>query len=151
MQVAFRRLDADTHRLTVERSDGSREAVTCETRSLLLHDLVHFAVEAEAEVDDGFWGLLAAGTPLARLNDRESPPSGDGLMAVERIVGPMQSVVNQRMPAHLLVEIGARLGDRAIDAAFVAAVQARMRHLLGRWRATGFHAEMRLHWPPEGG
>lgn len=149
MRVTLTRLDNHTHRLAIERADGSREAVECETRSLFLHDLVHFAVEAEAGIDDGFYGLLARGTPLARLNDRENPPPGDGLMAVERVVGPMQSVVNGRAPAHLFFAAGMRLGDRVIDDAFVAAVQARMRHLLGRWRATPFHAGMTLSWPPD--
>lgn len=148
MDVTFTRIDNHTHRLTITRTDGSHESVECETRSLLLHDLVHFAVEAEAGISGGFYGLLAQGVPLARLNDRENPPPGEMLMAVERVVGPMQSVINQRMPAHLMAAAGAELAGQPIDAAFVARVQARMRRLQGHWRGTPFGAQMRLIWPP---
>ena len=62
-----------SHRLEVFRDDGSCECVELETRSLLLHDLVHYAIEAQAEIRTGFYGLLASGTTLAALGDRDNP------------------------------------------------------------------------------
>jgi hypothetical protein len=147
MQVEFTRLSNQIHRFAIERRDGSREAVQLETRSLLVHDLTHFAVEAEAGVDGGFYGLLAAGMPLVRLNDRENPPPDPMLMAVEQVVGPMQILAQGRGSAQLLIGMGLRLGEVPVDAAFIDAVQARMRRLLGQWKGTPFHASMRLTWP----
>lgn len=148
LQIELQRIDGRTHHLRISRADGSHEQVTCETRSLLLHDLVHFAVEAEAGISGGFWGLLAQGVPLARLNDRENPLPDPLLMQVEGVVGPLQAVVNGRLPAEHIISRAIALGDRIVDADFVAAVQARVRALRGRWRATGFHATLHLRWPP---
>ena len=65
MKILLTKLTDDRHQLAIERDDGSTESVELETRSFLLHDLVHYAVEAEAKIDDGFWGLLARGTKSA--------------------------------------------------------------------------------------
>lgn len=48
MRIAFTKLTQDRHRLEIRREDGSTESVELETRSYLLHDLGHYAVEAEA-------------------------------------------------------------------------------------------------------
>lgn len=72
---------------------SSRRAASCSTIS-------HYAVEAEAKIDDGFWGLLARGTTLAELSDRTMEnPISPGLVLAERLVGPMQSVWNERLGA----------------------------------------------------
>jgi hypothetical protein len=66
----FQKLTDDQHSLQVVRDDGSREEIECETRSFLEHDLLHFAVEREAGLHSGFWGHVARGMTLARMNDR---------------------------------------------------------------------------------
>lgn len=146
MRIELTRLSNRTHRFAIERIDGTQAQVELETRSLLVHDLTHFAVEAQAQITGGFYGLLAAGMPLARLNDRENPPPDHMLMAVERVVGPMQILAQGRGTPQMLITMGLRLGDRPVDATFIAAVQARMRRLLGQWKATPFHASMCLEW-----
>lgn len=147
MQIELSRISNHLHRFAITRADGSQEAATLETRSLLVHDLTHFAVETVARTQGGFYGLLAAGMPLARLNDRDNPPPDPTLMAVEQVVGPMQIVAQGRGDPALLVAMGLTLNQAAIDAAFVEAVQAQMRRLLGQWKGTPFHGSMRLVWP----
>lgn len=55
VRIALRKISDERHDLTIVRGDGQRETVTCETRSVLVHDLLHHAVEAEAGLSYGFW------------------------------------------------------------------------------------------------
>jgi hypothetical protein len=148
MQILLTRLDNKRHRLEVKRDDGSRDSVELETRSLLLHDLVHYAVEAEAALEEGFWPLLASGRTFAELapDARKDPPAD--LMLAETLVGPMQAVWNGRFTAEQYAESFGRKHD-FVDAAFVERVSERLRRLWGHWRGTGFHETMEFSWPPE--
>ena len=148
MRVVFTKLTDATHRLEVFRDDGTRERVELETRSLLLHDLVHYAVEAHAEIRQGFYGLLASGTALAELNDRDNPPSGVGLAMAESLVGPMQSLHKGRLSRALYLEHGRAAYPDVVNDAFVDAVLERLRRLVGHWRAVAYGASMELLWPP---
>lgn len=139
------RQSAERHTLALRLDDGPIVSVELETRSLLVHDLVHWCVEAELALDEGFWGLLASGVPLEVLNDRETPPSTfTTLWRVEGLVGPLQSYLQGRLPQELLVE--------ALPSSFTRAnlrgVEARFRSALGAWKATPFGAALVLTWPP---
>ena len=48
MRIGFRKLTDERHELAIVRDGGAREAVECETKSLLVHDFLHYAVELEA-------------------------------------------------------------------------------------------------------
>ena len=149
MQVCFTKLSAEQHRFAVLRGDGAREALVLESRSYLLHDWVHFAIEAELPIVDGFYGQLASGTPLAILNDRSSPLAAQGGLALaEALVGPMQSLYRGRLtPEAYLALAQPRLPER-VDAGFVERVRERLRRLAGLWRATPYGRDMVLAWPP---
>lgn len=159
MRVVLTRLSDERHRLDVVRDDGSREGVELETRSMLVHDLVHFAVERAAGLKRGFWGSLAAGTPMAELNDREKSmqtmtgPVRTELQLAEAIVGPMQSAVQGRFDRTLMLE-GFRERLKPVppwlDEAFVDRVQRDFAALRGRWKATPFRAQLTLDWPLSG-
>jgi hypothetical protein len=158
MRISFRKLSNTQHALEIRRADGQHEAVQCETRSYLTHDLLHYAVESEAALDGGFWGNLAAGKTLADMNDRTGasmPDSAGEMAAIEQIVGALSSAV-KGVPAERLVETLRRNAAALarplpdwFDEAFIEAVQERMRRLLGHWNATPFGAEMQLAWPSE--
>lgn len=151
MHIVFTKLTDERHRLEIRRADGRAESVELETRTFLLHDLVHYAVEAEAGIDDGFWGLLERGATMAALSERtmEDPPSA-GVALAERLVGPMQSVWHGRLDAALYVENTQPAAPEIVDAAFVERVRDRLRALWGHWRATPFRGAMELTWPPSG-
>jgi hypothetical protein len=155
VRIELRKLSDQTHELALVRADGRRESVRCETRSTLVHDLLHYAAEREAGVTTGFWGTLAAGRTLADMNDRTGVAlgaAGPEVMAVERIVGPLTAAVKGGAPDPVAARLRAYLaeiGEPAPDwltPAFVAAVQARMRHLLGAWRAVRAGETLDLEW-----
>ncbi|MEZ5963874.1 MAG: hypothetical protein R3F56_08530 [Planctomycetota bacterium] len=147
MRICLTRLSNDRHRLAVTRAGGACIERDLETRSVLLHDLVHYAVEAEAGIDDGFWGLLAAGADFDDLVREASAPSRRGIVLVEALVGPMQAVWNGRLDADHYVALARRQAP-FVDRAFVDRVLQRLRRLWGHWRGTPFHRTMELVWPP---
>ncbi|MDH5672644.1 MAG: hypothetical protein OEZ06_10875 [Myxococcales bacterium] len=149
MRVLFTKIADARHRVQVLREDGFSETVELETRSFLLHDLAHYAVEAEARLERGFYGLLAAGVSLERLNDRDQEPVDEQLMLAERLAAPMQSVFRQRLSRERYLQQAQGLGVDFVCEAFVDAVLERLRHLTGHWKATPYRAPMQLDWPPD--
>lgn len=155
VRIAFRKLTDERHALEIATDDGRRERVECETRSYLQHDLLHYAVEAEAGLTEGFWGSLAAGQTLAALNDRTREPGADNpaMMDIERLVGAMTRAVRGTSARDVVAGLeryAAAMGESNppwLDEAFVQRVQERMRRLLGRWRATPYGDVMELEWP----
>ena len=143
--------------MELRRPHGAAESIPCDTRSFLLHDLLHYAVEAEAGLDTGFWGLLRSGKTLRDMADRSGAALAEahpGLMEIERVVGCLTSAAKGTSAQALLDQLAHNDGTPGfslppwVDLAYVTAVQARMRALLGRWNATPFGDTMRLQWPP---
>jgi hypothetical protein len=150
VRIAFRKVSDERHVLEIHRADQI-ETVACETRSYLVHDLLHYAVEAEVNTSVGIWGRLAAGRTLAELNDRnEIAMTMEGeLGMIERVVGILTAAVKGG-PAAVVPASSQADMPSWVDEAFVVAVQERMRHLLGCWRATPFGSTMELAWPAVG-
>jgi len=153
MQIVFRKLTDDRHELAISRGSGSWEAVVCETRSYITHDLLHYAVESEARITSGFWGRLAAGASLAEMNDR-TRPMGEEMAAIERVVGALTASVKGRSAAEVTSAISRFASSSGVtfppwvDESFVLAVKERMRQLLGRWKSTPRGSVLELAWPP---
>lgn len=166
MRIVFRRQSDQHHALTIEVA-GRTESMRCETRSYLLHDLLHYAVESEAALASGFWGALAAGRSLAELAERAKavadlakldpaarPAGGDGdLLMIEKVVGVMHGATKGVAAGELFAGVqryGAASGTvwpAWLTLPFIEAVIERMRHLRGRWAATPFGEAMVLEWP----
>jgi hypothetical protein len=157
VRILLRKLSDERHVLKIVRDDGASEEFECETRSYLHHDLLHYAAEAEAGLDQGFWGNLAKGKTLAQMNDRMGgamQTEGPQMLAIEQVVGALSGSI-KGISAAVIV---ARFRDSAASAgiaipewltvAFVTAVQERMRRLLGQWKATPYGESMALLWPP---
>jgi hypothetical protein len=152
VRIELTKLTDDEHRLRITRADGTTEDAVLETRSLLIHDLVHYAVETEAKIEDGFWGLLASGVSMAKLSDRTATnmttnPISPGIVLAESLVGPMQSLVQDRLEPKIFLEHGQRFAPTIVNEDFIDRVRARFRSLQGHWRATPFHQTMELTWP----
>ena len=144
--------------LELRRADGRTESVECESRSYLLHDLLHYAVESEARLGGGFWGNLAAGKTLAQMNDRTGAGMADvaGEMgAIERIVGALHQTTKGRSPLDIVAAVRRfyeSIGEQApvwLTEALIDAVQGRMRSLQGAWRATPRGGRLELSFPPD--
>jgi hypothetical protein len=154
VKIRFHKLTDTLHDLEVLRPGHVSERVTCETRSYLAHDFLHYAAESEARLSAGFYGRLAAGSTLAELNNRTLPVVNNPEMAlVEQIVGMLSGSVKgltaDEMMAvfeHFTAATQSELPPW-LTTDFVARVQERMRRLQGHYRATAFGAYMELDWP----
>jgi hypothetical protein len=155
VRIALRKISDQRHELAIVRPNGRRESVTCETRSVLVHDFIHFAVEAEAHLDAGFWGSLARGRTLAEMNDRTRPPDGAGaaeMATIERFVGALHGASKGLAAADVVAGIrryAAGLNEPMpawLTEPLVVAVQERLRRLMGAWNATPYGGIMALDW-----
>lgn len=157
VRILLCKVSDQRHDLAIVRPDGRRESVTCETRSVLLHDFLHFAVEAAAGLSSGFWGSLARGWTLAEMNDRARPPSGDGaaeaeMATLERFVGALHGAGKGQPAAEVVAGIeryAAAMNETAppwLTEALVVDVQERVRRLVGAWNATPYGGTMELEW-----
>jgi hypothetical protein len=155
MLIRFTRLTNDRHRFEIVRDDGSGEAHDLETRSTMLHDLVHFAVETEAGLKNSFYGRLAQGLAFEDLTEKPGRPEA---MQTEAVVARIQGSLKdgaaaETDPAELAREIvagfesvGAQPPDW-VTPEFIVGVRERLRRLQGQWRATPFHEAMALDFP----
>jgi hypothetical protein len=153
MRVRFHKLSDERHVLEIERDDGTREGVECETRSYLSHDFLHLAVESQAALSEGFWGRLAAGTTLAAMNDRAMPSSTPAMARIEQVVGMLAGLAKGRSGAELhaaLRDYERDQGDALpewVTEPFVLGVEERLRRLIGHYRATPFGEAMEVVFP----
>jgi hypothetical protein len=156
LTLRFTKLSADRHRFEYRRADGTGEAVEMETRSLLLHDLVHYAVESEAQLKGSFYGILARIGGYEELSVAGGAALGGEIAITERIVGVLQAALSQEHwdDAAFQAQVAEYLdlfderAPRWFTPAFVAAVRERMRRLTGRWKATPFGETMELEFNP---
>jgi hypothetical protein len=161
VRILFRKISGEQqHELTIVRPDGQRESLLCETRSVLMHDFIHYAVESAAGVESGFWGLLARGRTLAEMNDRAGLPSAEEaaeMAIVERFVGALSGAAKEVPAAQLIAGIRRYAGAMDADVppwlteAVIVDAQERLQHLVGAWRATRPGAAVELDWPPDAG
>jgi hypothetical protein len=155
MRVFLHKLSDERHTLEIVRASGEREQVECESRSLLVHDFIHLAVEEEAHLTNGFWGKLAEGKTLTEMNDRASPPNDAAMMEIERVVGALSMAAKGAPPSEVVAALEAystALGVGLpvwLTEPFVASVQARLRRLRGEWNATPCGCTMELAWPTD--
>ena len=145
--VRFTRLNPTHHRFVAIRADGTREVREFETKSLLLHDLVHFAVESEAKLRGGFYGTLAEGA------DYSTPRAGSEAMAIESVVGPLQGALKGDVNPETFVtrhrEMQANMGSQSPDwltTELTTRVLESLRQLQGQWRATPFGQTMEVRF-----
>jgi hypothetical protein len=159
MLIRLTRLTNERHRLEFVRDDGTSEARELETRSALLHDLVHYAVETEAGLEASFYGQLAGGKTYEALT---AEPSDDPeAMQTEAVVARIQGLAKNDAwsrvdPGSVAESIAA--GFRALQstpptwltADLIDRVRDRLRRVQGRWRATPFHQTLELDFPARG-
>lgn len=149
MRILMTRVNSDRHLFAIVRADGSREEANLETRSLLVHDLVHYAVEREVPFHKGFYGLLASGQTLSALNDTTKPwPAGTEIAAAEGLVGPLQSMLKggdfDPITARAQFELF-RPDPPAVE--LLDRIGSRFRSVFGRYSSTRFGETLELDWP----
>jgi hypothetical protein len=169
MEVTFAKVDPGFCETSVVRSDGVRLAVpTFGPMRHMPHDLVHFVVESELEVERGFWGCIAAGAVfrgMRVLAGRRRPHADERSRAIleragQRLVESeelvrivLQAAVVERASSGELARRLARAfcphgksrGEIGLDAArrVGAALLARR----SEWAELASGAALRLRWP----
>lgn len=68
VRITITKLDRDD-RIDIERADGTRASTRFPKKGPVPHDYVHYAVERGFQLDDGFWGKVAAGAHPEALGD----------------------------------------------------------------------------------
>jgi len=156
MLIRFTRLTNERHRLEIVRDDGTREAHEQETRSTLLHDLVHYAVESEAGLKASFYGKLASGETYASLTtmvpaDAESAQTEVVVVRIQRVA--KHDTWSEIRPAGFADEIAASFRVMGYPAPawltgdLIVRVRECLRRIQGQWRATPFHRTLTLEFP----
>ena len=150
LTIRLTRLSATHHRFEALRPDGSRWARELETKSLLRHDLTHFALESEAGLKHSFYGLLARGGDYDAVGQ---PLEGEAL-ETERVVGPLQTAAKGDVDASAfvarLVDYHHSIGEAPpawLSADVIRRAAARLKQLEGQWSATPFGETMTLEFP----
>jgi hypothetical protein len=152
LALRFTRVSATHHRFEYRREDGTGEAVEMETRSLLFHDLLHYAVESEAHLKGSFYGILGRIGGYEELTVAGGAALGGEVAVTERVVGALTGALKSEdlddaafvAQVTEFLEIYDERAPRWLTPAFIAAVRERMRRLMGRWKATPFGETLEL-------
>jgi hypothetical protein len=149
LTIRLTKLTNDRHRIEFVRADGSGDAAELETHSCLVHDLIHYAVESEANLKRSFYGPIAAGR---RYGDMTGAPAAGEAMTTERIVVLLTKCAKGEWSAKEFVEAmqspanGGPLAWVTLD--FARATLERFRRAHGQWKATPFRQTMELKFAP---
>ncbi len=163
MEISFVR-DGSRYFLEVERDDGALIRFRGPGKTQPPHDLVHYAVEYELGLDRGFWGKVAHGEVLGRVEIVRGPtrrmpplrraPTGKG-SEVEVVVGlaerlylaPARDVdsIQRVLDSSLTPEIRRRAG---LDADSALRICRRLDELVPAWKNTPDGGRLVLPWPP---
>ena len=150
--LRFTRISPTHHRFEYRRADGTGEAIEMETASLLVHDLLHYAVESEAQLRGSFYGILGKIGGYEELSVAGGAALGGESAITERVVGALTVAMQEEDldPDALAAAAAAYLAiyderaPRWFTAAFVAVVCERMHQLTGRWNELPFGQTMEL-------
>lgn len=153
--LRFTQVSPTHHRFEYRRPDGTGEAIEMETRSLLLHDLLHYAVESEAGLKGSFYGILGRIGGYEELQVAGGAALGGEIAITERVVGALTGALQHEglddeafcAQVSEFLDIYDERAPRWFTPYFVAAVRERMRQLVGRWKATPFGQPMELAFP----
>lgn len=145
LHITLSKLNPQRHRMDIFRADATIDGVELETRSFLLHDLMHFAIERALGLQNGFYGLLAMGHDLMDVRQPEllSETERACLHTADALVEPMLSVWQRQLS---VTDYVTQLSAPGLDAVFVSEVQAHVRSLLDTWRRLPYGDGMSLLW-----
>lgn len=140
------------------RDDGTSESAELETKSLLVHDFIHYAIEAEAGLVTSFWGLVNDGHSFLALAGKDAMAGTavprDEIGMTEMLVGASTRFM-QGTSSSADVIAGLTNAVHAMDItlppyvneAMLSRAVERFRRVMGLWRSTPFGETMELIWP----
>jgi hypothetical protein len=150
--LKFTRISPTHHTLEYVREDGSRESAEMETKTFLEHDFLHYAIESEARISTGFFGLLGRGYNFSQLN-LKSPSDFDVPEShhVERAVGVFTGMIKGNLSEEDAMRGVKNFYDaegRAIPSWITADLFVRAkekyRQIYGKWNSLPFGKTLEL-------
>jgi hypothetical protein len=166
MELTAVRGTEDRDRVYVTRDDGSEVFWTWPSYGRELpHDLVHWVVESEARLDQGFWGLVASGVDPTRVNkSAERIASGvrlrdlSGLDLTQLIQAEHLSVLVNRASRSSIEDSITYVNEQCqsfgvdavdgLDPAMADRMVQRCGQVNRNWQAVAPDAGLVLTWPP---
>jgi hypothetical protein len=152
LTIKLTKQSATHHVFEYVRSDGSAESAELETKTFLYHDLLHFAVETEANLTESFYGRLERGETFSRLRE-VSLHQRIEIATTERVVGMLTGFFKNDSNVDEFIVRAAGMLQQVEEGAplwltteLVRNVRGRMRSLMGEWKATLFGETMRLRF-----
>lgn len=97
MKIEIKKVTNYQCEYTITRNDKSVEQITLDTKTYLVHDICHYAVEKNLGYSKGFWGMLSQGYTFSELFGKNNPQTEE-LRFIEQVVGPVQSVYSGHIP-----------------------------------------------------
>jgi hypothetical protein len=154
LQLKLTRVSPTHHRIEYVRADGTSESAEIESKSFLFHDFVHYAIETEAKLRGGFFGLLSKGHSYAELSGKApSEHSTEEALVIEQAVGITTGVIKQiATPEEAMLafkELRNATGKRVpswYTPVLIERVRERLRHLLGHWNSMRFGETLELEF-----
>lgn len=154
LRVTLTRVSSTHHTFAYALPDGRGETLMLETKSFLLHDLLHFAVESEANLRDSFFGKLARSDSYGALTGPGVRYDGE-IGVTEKIVGGLTGYLKTDQPPEVFLGALRNWTDATgetvpawLTADFVVRIKERLRQLQGEWKALPFGQSMTLRFPP---
>jgi len=124
-----------------------------------LHDLTHYVVETTLGLDEGFYGLVAAGWEIEDTTGKGSRgPLPHQTLQVEHLVGLLDQEragaavwtardINEQ--AGVYFEQAGRPAPPPIDDASLNRIRERTRDLFGEWNRLPAGGTLKLRFPPD--
>lgn len=153
LQLRFTRISPTHHCLSYTRSDGTGETSDLETKAFLMHDFLHFCVESEVPLPDGFFVQLDKGSTYAELAAGAMSPEAamTSDQDTERVVGALSGLVQGRGTVAGLLSTAENMYQAYqkpvpewLNEKFVDRVLERYRKIMGQWNSLAFGETLEL-------
>lgn len=144
MKIVVKKISHKECVYTIARADGTEEVIELDSKTYLLHDMCHFAVEKELAYRNGFWGMLAQGYAFHELFGKENMLTTE-LRFIEKVVGPVQSAYLGQVPrgrfpsllSYLDYEFGMERLDNCLN---------EIGRIMDEWGGLSFGQYLTLEW-----
>jgi hypothetical protein len=164
MQITFVRHPEAPDRIYVTRDDGSEVSWSFPSYGDgLPHDLVHLVVERHLGLRQGFWGRVAAGVEVSRINAMADRKGGKGkyagfgedlgeLLLAEALAGVpwgMAELTDAELLATILANIAAMGAPAPADLALttIAELRRELAETRRQWQARAPAGALQLAFP----
>jgi hypothetical protein len=164
MQVTFVRHPGAPDRIYVVRDDGSESSWSFPSYGNgLPHDLVHLVLERRFRLRHGFWGRVAAGVDVSRINAMANKQGGKGkyagfgddlreLMLAEALAGApweMTELPDAELLAMILGNVAASgvAAPAELTLEVIAEIRRELADTRRQWQAQAPKGALRLAFP----